>query len=765
MNSFSEHIKKSLFLLFFLLSLLVFSSILNAEDGEENKRAEKELKIFQLSYFLEEDNSFTIPRAYFKNALAYIENGHLSQGIGELEKIEYNNLYIPLYLKSQLLRGWCYENVKQWESAIGIYQDLQNRVPVMQEYVTYLLAKAHQNIKDINHAIKLYLEITKQYPHSSLVPLAHYQLALLYLETNQEEQFWQECYLAVEASAEAKFKARVLTMMSDILWEEGEYLDSLTYLKEIIENRYEREKISFQEDLFINRFQVVQENGQFDIPSHLLLFFADTIFKYGRYNIAEQIYGETIDKYLEQIDLAGMHYKKVRAIYYQSDYERAMKYCLYILDSFNNNPEQEEVFVSTLYLYAGCLLSTGNRSRAAEKYKEIINKFPEDYFAQLSYFRLSEIEFLEGNQEGGTGYLKQLLIDFPSSSLSQEAAWKLSRYYTNQNAISESLQYYQFIYEYFPRGNQTDDALYWMGKLLYPTNKKEGEKWYQRLLSQFPDSYYSFRVPGELTDDSDNLENIIKRCREIPFDEFKKNYFPGEKGAQLAAYRAELLTFLQLYQESFQEISYALKQEPDNLYLQFLLARTYAEAGEYYQSISYSQTILDELLSENNREFPLSIWQYAFPVFYEEFVKELASSYHLDPFLIWSTMREESHFNPYAQSRAGARGLMQIVFSTGEWIAQKLNFKKFEYDSLFEPEFNITLGSWYLQYLQERFDRNLFLIISGYNAGPGITDKWVETMDMSDIDVFVENIPYQETSEHIKKVMRSYHVYQTVYQN
>ena len=126
--------------------------------------------------------------------------------------------------------------------------------------------------------------------------------------------------------------------------------------------------------------------------------------------------------------------------------------------------------------------------------------------------RLSEIGFLEGNSEEGTRYLKQLLINFPSSSLSQEAAWKLSRYYTIQDDIIESLLYYQFIYEHFPRGNQTDDALYWMGKLLYPVDKKGGEKWYERLLSQFPDSYYSFRIPGELRGYDDNLESIINKC-------------------------------------------------------------------------------------------------------------------------------------------------------------------------------------------------------------------------------------------------------------
>ncbi|HAJ33487.1 MAG TPA: hypothetical protein DCK79_08985 [Candidatus Atribacteria bacterium] len=62
--------------------------------------------------------------------------------------------------------------------------------------------------------------------------------------------------------------------------------------------------------------------------------------------------------------------------------------------------------------------------------------------------------------------------------------------------------------------------------------------------------------------------------------------------------------------------------------------------------------------------------------------------YNLDPFLILSTIKEESHFNRYSESRAGARGLMQIVLSTGEWIAQKLNYQNFDYD------FRIQCRSW-----------------------------------------------------------------------
>ncbi len=295
------------------------------------------------------------------------------------------------------------------------------------------------------------------------------------------------------------------------------------------------------------------------------------------------------------------------------------------------------------------------------------------------------------------------------------------------------------------------------------SEKTEGTPWFEKLIEQYPDSYYSFRVPADIYSSNYKLEEIISHNKKISFEDFKQKYFPQNKKAQLSAYRAELLLFLKLYEESIHELNFALKQEPGNPYLQLLLIQTYARVEEYYRSNSYAQLLLSQFLSSNNLDFPLLLWEYTFPVYYYELVQKMANNYHMDPYLIWSIMREESHFNTFAESRAGARGLMQIILSTGEWIAEKLNYKEYEPDLLYEPELNIDLGAWYLQYLLDRFDDSNILVISGYNAGPGITDKWLETIDINDIDVFIENIPYQETREHIKKVMRTYLIYKLIY--
>lgn len=765
MNNIYYQIKKYIVFTLILSFTLLISSVLLAQQASVEDIIEKQLKIFHLSYFLEEENSFPVQNAYFKNAIVYLENDHIGLAINELEKIEYNSLYVPFYLKSQLLSAQCYEKLQRWESAIRIYNDLLNQVPVMQEYVAYLLANAYMNTKDVDSSQKTFQEIISKFSqtHSGISPLVHHQLALLYKNNNLEDLFWQQSNLALETSLEEKFKAQILLEMSEISWEKGEYINSLGYLKELIEKRYEREKISSQENLYIDRFQIIYEQGDHHIPSDILLFFADTIFNYRRYKEAEIVYDEIIERDDDQVqlDLAKINYNKARVIYYQGDYDRAMEQCSYVLNNFS----QEDVLARTLYLYAGCLLSTGKRDIAGEKYKEVIKMYPENQFAHFSYFRLSEISFLQDKEAEGIQYLKQLLIDYPESTSAQEAAWSIARYYTKQNSIAEALPYYRYVYEAFPDSSQADDALFWLGKLLYLSEKTEGLPWLEKLTEQYPDSYYAFRIPLDLQESNYQLEEIIRNSRKTSVEEFKRQFFPQNKKAQLSAYRAELLIFLNLYQEAVQELYFALQQESNNPYLLLLLTKSYAETEEYYRSNSYAQSLLNTFLSDRNRDMPILLWEYTFPIYYKDLVQKKADDYRIDPYLVWSIMREESHFNTWAESRVGARGLMQIIHSTGEWIAQKLNYEKYEPDALFNPEFNINLGAWYLQYLLDRFDDNNLLVIAGYNAGPGITDKWLETLDISDIDVFVEDIPYEETREHIKKVMRTYFIYRLIYQN
>jgi len=158
------------------------------------------------------------------------------------------------------------------------------------------------------------------------------------------------------------------------------------------------------------------------------------------------------------------------------------------------------------------------------------------------------------------------------------------------------------------------------------------------------------------------------------------------------------------------------------------------------------------------------ILQLVFPLHYREIVDHYAKEYELPPELVMAVIRVESKFDPTITSQKGARGLMQIMPSTGEWIAEKLDYKDFHEDDLFIPEVNIEFGTWYLAHLYyDEFDGNLAATIAAYNGGRGNVRQWLESGKWSGEFEDVSNIPYKETREFVGKVMNDYRVYQWLY--
>ena len=154
-----------------------------------------------------------------------------------------------------------------------------------------------------------------------------------------------------------------------------------------------------------------------------------------------------------------------------------------------------------------------------------------------------------------------------------------------------------------------------------------------------------------------------------------------------------------------------------------------------------------------------------FPLKYEETVTKYAQEYKLDPFMVYSIIKVESSFNERAESNKGARGLMQITPSTGEWIAEKLKIDEFKEDDLFLPEINIMMGAWYFSYLTEKFDGDVKLAIAAYNAGPGSVQNWLNDKNISRNGEVLSRIPYKETENYVKKFSNAYEQYKELYEN
>jgi soluble lytic murein transglycosylase len=119
-------------------------------------------------------------------------------------------------------------------------------------------------------------------------------------------------------------------------------------------------------------------------------------------------------------------------------------------------------------------------------------------------------------------------------------------------------------------------------------------------------------------------------------------------------------------------------------------------------------------------------------------------------------MREESHFNPQALSSSKAIGLMQLMPATAKDVAKRKNIKLNEKEEIFNPELNAQLGTLYLGRLSNQFKSELVYTAGGYNAGPNNMIKWINRWRGKSLDVFVEQIPFKETRNYVKRVYRSY---------
>lgn len=122
-------------------------------------------------------------------------------------------------------------------------------------------------------------------------------------------------------------------------------------------------------------------------------------------------------------------------------------------------------------------------------------------------------------------------------------------------------------------------------------------------------------------------------------------------------------------------------------------------------------------------------------------------------------IREESQYDRRAVSRVGAIGLMQVMPTTANQVARRLGFPGMGREDLFDQETNIRIGVRYLEQLVEQFAGNVIYVIAAYNAGPAAVNAWIAMNRGRDPDEFVELIPYQETRQYVKRVLRSYHEY------
>jgi soluble lytic murein transglycosylase len=160
---------------------------------------------------------------------------------------------------------------------------------------------------------------------------------------------------------------------------------------------------------------------------------------------------------------------------------------------------------------------------------------------------------------------------------------------------------------------------------------------------------------------------------------------------------------------------------------------------------------------------PFADKELSLPLRHEDIIRQQAADKSLDPSLIAGVIYVESRFRDQT-SRAGAKGLMQILPSTADYIARKSGGTRFTQGDLATPQINIAYGSWYLRYLLQHYHGNELLAIAAYNAGEGKVDEWYRNAIMRGEDFqATTHIPFPETRNYVARVLDARDRYRKTY--
>lgn len=180
----------------------------------------------------------------------------------------------------------------------------------------------------------------------------------------------------------------------------------------------------------------------------------------------------------------------------------------------------------------------------------------------------------------------------------------------------------------------------------------------------------------------------------------------------------------------------------------------YLAHGDYAAACRVGVAVLSERPS-------LRAYRLAYPQAWAGEVTRWADEYGVDPLVVWAVMREESHFRAQAISGSDARGVMQLLPTTARWIAEDRLGILFGTGSLFEPTFNIRLGTWYLGYLGEQFPQDRAWAVAAYNGGQGNLRRWTHPeLPLHDLPAALGSV---ETREYVSKVLHTWLVYRWLY--
>jgi soluble lytic murein transglycosylase len=443
---------------------------------------------------------------------------------------------------------------------------------------------------------------------------------------------------------------------------------------------------------------------------------------------------------------AGMVLKLARLLYDEHDFGPAR-------DAFQKAAGQltDPGMVAEAQLYAArSLYNGGGRAKwdAIAEFKQVAERYPSTAAAATSLLILGEAS---SSMERGLDYYRRAAA-ITGAPDAREALYRVGDRYLRLDNPTAALRAWRSYLDRYPTGEQSALVAYRAGRV----DEKAGRREQARALFRAgmradPVSYYAFRSASRV--DGHPVSDVLRDPRPWPA------LAADEPDAGAVLRRLDLLEAAGLDDAWTQEMQAAVRGFAARPAALLSLAEGLRDRLHTVDAIRIGRT----LLAHRGGEWDARLLRVVFPFPYRDLLTEEARRFDFDPALLAGLVRQESSFRADARSRVGAVGLGQIMPATGAWLAKSADVRDFDPTLLEVPEISLRMGGTYLHDLLTRYHGEPDLALAAYNAGPSRADRWLREFGHGNVDAFRDAIPFPETREYVRIVLRNAAVYSELY--
>ena len=414
---------------------------------------------------------------------------------------------------------------------------------------------------------------------------------------------------------------------------------------------------------------------------------------------------------------------------------------LFVLSQFQRSGKKESAMLATI--------------------EELGKKYPQSKWAEEGYMQAGNYYWVQLDRAKAAAYYQRVLDTYPNGKNDYNAEWRIAwvAYVNRQADADEKLK--AFLLKY-PVSANAVDALYWLGRFSERSgNPAHARAFYSKALERFPQTYFGFASAdrlAKLASGEENPEEFLNRIPPPPplrpFDE------PIPPSAMDRWTRAQALRAIAFDASAELELKNAFFATGSP---RFLIEASQAafDQGHFAAGMAYARLAIPSFDSRKSNELPLSAWKALYPLPYEGSVRRESDKNQLDPMVVAGLIRQESTFQADIVSHANAVGLMQLLPKTAKIMAKQKRVK-YAKNRLFDPEYNIELGTYYFKGLVNLTGEPEYAL-AAYNAGEDRIALWKSERTYEEIPELVESIPFSETRDYVQIVLRNAALYRMIY--